>query len=85
MLHLRPEYSRQEWHHGRCPDGRSAYDGPTITVDVADEGPYVVLRLDPHHAETIDDHDIDRRLLASEARSLAAALLHFAAEAERPR
>lgn len=61
-------------HHRPGSDG--------ITVDVDGDG-YVSLSIDPDAGETLDDRTFNRNLLAGEARALAAALWHFAAEAER--
>jgi hypothetical protein len=87
MLRLTPSAHRDEYHYGRCPDGRAVGTGPQFSVGLSEDEPdgYVHLTLDPHHAETIDDRDIDRLLVAAEARALAAALWHFADEAERGR
>lgn len=86
MLTLRPEYDSSEYQHGRAPDGRSAVDGPRISVEAHPDGEQLVcLNLEPHVGETIDDRDIDRNLTPDEARALAAVLRHYADEVERPR
>lgn len=82
-MYLRPDNDRQLYHHGRAPAGRSAGEGPTISVTAEDEGGGVVLTLDPHPAETFDDRDIDRTLSPDEARELAAMLVHHADEQDR--
>lgn len=57
---------------------------PGISVDISDDSEHIVtLTIDPETGETFDDRDVTRMLLPSEARALAAALIHHAAEAER--
>lgn len=54
---------------------------PGITVETTDEGE-VCMSID---GETEDDEAVDRVLESGEARSLAAALIHYAAEVEAGR
>jgi len=82
MLYIRPDAHNQEWFHGRAPAGRSASTGPTISVDVDEEGG-VSLCFEPCPLETIDDRDIDRTLTPDEAREVAAMLWHQADAADR--
>lgn len=82
MLRLTPEYTRDEYHYGRAPDGYVAGHGPNITVEHDGDG-YVSLTLDPLPKETFDDHPICRSLTSEEARELAAALRHYARESDR--
>jgi hypothetical protein len=88
MLTLRPEYHRSEYLHGRCPDGYHP-SGPTISVDVADEGDgYLTIHLDPVSGDQLSDGrttDVERWLNPTEARALAAVLVHYAGEIEANR
>lgn len=92
MLSLRPEYHRNEYHHGRCPAGYNE-TGPTISVELDDDGGYVHLSLDPISDDRgrLPDgteyvaRDVDRFLTAPEARELAAVLVHYAGEIEADR
>jgi hypothetical protein len=57
---------------------------PGISVDLDyDSGRAVVLTLDSETGETFDDRDVTRTLAPEEARALAAALVHYADQAER--
>lgn len=83
-MHLRPEYHRDEYQHGRAPDGYSAVFGPEITIEPENEGrPGVVLTFDPLPGETFDDREVSRTFTAAEARELAAMLWHHADEQDR--
>lgn len=82
-MHIRLNSERDLYHNGRAPDGYSAATGPELTIEQIDDGYGVTLLLDPHPAETIDDHPIVRELSPDEARELAAALWHHADAADR--
>lgn len=69
-LALHPEFHSSSVHQ------------PRISVEVADDLPAVVLTLEAETGETFDDRDVARTLTPAEARALAAALWHFAGEAE---
>lgn len=72
-LYFRPQ------HH------RVAYLSPEISIGPDDDSDFAAVRLtlDPLPCETFDDRDVERLLTASEARELAAALNHYAAELDR--
>lgn len=82
-MHIRPSYHRDEYQHGRAPDGYSAAAGPEITVEQEEDGSGVTLGLDPLPTETLEDRPISRTFTSPEARELAAMLWHHADEADR--
>lgn len=86
MLSFRPEAHRSDYANGRCPEGYSPA-GPAISVELTDDG-YVRLTLDPREYDVTKDGtptDVDRSLTPTEARELAAVLVHYAGEIEANR
>ena len=82
-MHIRPSYHRDEYQHGRAPDGFSAFTGPEVTVEQEEDGSGVTLHLDPLPTETLEDRMVSRTFTSPEARELAAMLWHHADEADR--
>lgn len=82
-MHIRPDYHKDEYGHGRAPAGRHDGFGPEISVEQEEDGSGVTIILDPLPAETFDDRDVSRTLTSPEARELAAMLWHHAEEADR--
>lgn len=83
-LYFRPQHHRVAYLSGRAPAGRLVA-GPEISIGPDDDSDFAAVRLtlDPLPGETFDDRDVERLLTASEARELAAALNHYAAELDR--
>ena len=76
-MHIRPSYHRDEYQHGRAPDGFSAFTGPEVTVEQEEDGSGVTLHLDPLPTETLEDRMVSRTFTAKVNSAEAFSYLFF--------